>query len=60
MDKVIKSKREWQAQLSTEAFKVMREHGTERAGTHDDFPKDAGTFMCVGCGAPLLQANNQI
>jgi peptide-methionine (R)-S-oxide reductase len=55
MDKVIKSKDEWQAQLSTEAFNVMRKHGTERAGTHDNFPKEAGTFMCVGCGAPLFE-----
>ena len=54
MDKTIKSKDEWQAQLSTEAFRVMRQHGTERAGTHDDFPKDAGTFICVGCGTPLF------
>jgi peptide-methionine (R)-S-oxide reductase len=54
MDKVIKSDAEWRAQLSDLAYKVMRNHSTERAGTHDDFPKDPGTFLCAGCGAPLF------
>ncbi len=54
MDKVIKSDTEWQNQLSDLAYKVTRKHGTERAGTHDNFPKDAGTFRCVCCDAPLF------
>jgi len=45
---------EWREQLSELAYKVTREHGTERAFTHDDFPKDPGTFTCVCCGAPLF------
>ena len=44
MDKIVKTDAEWQAQLSDLAFKVTRKHGTERAFTHDDFPKDPGTF----------------
>lgn len=55
MDKVIKTEAEWQAQLSDLAFKVTRKHGTERAGTHDRFPKEEGTFFCVCCGAPLFE-----
>ena len=54
MDKVVKSDAEWQAQLGPEAYKVLRKHGTERAGTHEDFPKDPGTYRCKGCGAPLF------
>lgn len=54
MDKIIKSDEEWRAQLSDLAYKVARKHGTERAGTHDDFPKDAGTFRCLCCDAPLF------
>lgn len=54
MDKVIKSDAEWRAQLSDLAYKVTRKHGTERAGTHDDFPKAPGMFTCVCCGAPLF------
>ncbi|MGP3696271.1 peptide-methionine (R)-S-oxide reductase MsrB [Rhodobacter sp. NSM] len=53
-DKVVKSDAEWRAQLSDLAYKVTRKHGTERAGTHDDFPKQPGIFHCVGCGAPLF------
>ena len=51
---VVKSEAEWRAQLSDLAFKVTRQHGTERAGTHDNFPKVPGTFFCVCCDAPLF------
>ena len=54
MDKVTKSEAEWREELSPLAFKVLRKHGTERAGTHDDFPKARGTFHCAGCGQPLF------
>lgn len=54
MDKVSKTDEEWRAKLSDLAYKVTRRHGTERAFTHDDFPKDAGVFACVCCGAPLF------
>ena len=54
MDKIVKTDAEWQAQLSDLAFKVTRKHGTERAFTHDDFPKAPGTFHCICCGAPLF------
>jgi peptide-methionine (R)-S-oxide reductase len=54
MDKVVKSDAEWRAQLSDLAYKVTRKHGTERAFTHDDFPKAPGTFRCVCCDAPLF------
>lgn len=54
MDKVVKSDAEWKEQLGPEAYKVLRGHGTERAGTHEDFPKGTGTYVCKGCGAPLF------
>jgi len=53
-DTVTRTEAEWRAQLSDLAYRVTREHGTERAFTHDDFPKDKGTFHCVCCGAPLF------
>ncbi|RHZ98199.1 peptide-methionine (R)-S-oxide reductase [Cereibacter sphaeroides] len=53
-EKVVKSDAEWRAELSELAYKVTRKHGTERAGTHDDFPKEPGVFRCVGCGALLF------
>ena len=59
MDKVVKSDAEWRAQLSDLSYKVLRKHGTERAGTNDNFPKDPGTFMCAGCGAPLFEQSTK-
>lgn len=55
MDKITKTDAEWREQLSDLAYKVTRKHGTERAFTHDDFPKDPGVFTCVCCGAPLFE-----
>lgn len=54
MDKVEKTDAEWRAQLSELAYKVTRKHATERAFTHDNFPKTPGTFRCVCCDAPLF------
>ncbi len=54
MEKVIKSEAEWKSQLSDLAYKVTRRHGTERAFSNEDFPKDAGVFRCVCCDAPLF------
>lgn len=54
MDKITKSDAEWQAQLSDLAYKVTRKHGTERAFTHEDFPKDPGTYLCICCNEPLF------
>lgn len=59
MEKVIKSDAEWRAALSDMAYKVLRKHGTERAGTCDNFPKAAGTFRCAGCDAPLFDAETK-
>ena len=54
MEKVTKSDAEWRAQLSDLAYKVTRKHGTERAFTHDNFPKEPGVFKCVCSGADVF------
>lgn len=54
MDKVTKTDAEWRAELSPEAYRVTRQHGTERPFTHDDFPDAPGVFACVACGQPLF------
>jgi peptide-methionine (R)-S-oxide reductase len=54
VEKLVKSDAEWREQLSDLAYKVARKHGTERAFTHDNFPKVPGTFRCVCCGAALF------
>lgn len=59
MDKLVKSDAEWRAQLDDLAYRVTRKHATERAFTHDDFPKEAGVFHCICCGAPLFDQANK-
>ncbi|MFS4438652.1 peptide-methionine (R)-S-oxide reductase MsrB [Paracoccaceae bacterium GXU_MW_L88] len=58
-DKITKSDAEWRQELSDLAYKVTRKGGTERAFTHDNFPKSAGVFECVCCGAPLFDADTK-
>lgn len=54
---VQRSEDEWQHCLSPEAFRVLRGHGTERAGTSPlDREKRAGQFRCAGCGHPLFDS----
>ncbi len=46
-----KTEDEWRGTLTPEQFQVLREHGTERAGTSPlNFEKRSGTFDCAGCG----------
>lgn len=59
MDKIVKTDAEWRAQLSDLAYKVTRKHKTERAHTHDNFPKGPGTYACVCCGAPLFDQSTK-
>ncbi|MEO0342268.1 MAG: peptide-methionine (R)-S-oxide reductase MsrB [Pseudomonadota bacterium] len=58
-DKIIKSDAEWQKQLSQEAYRVTRKHGTERPFTHDNFPKKSGMFRCVCCNTPLFETETK-
>lgn len=52
---VKKTEAEWKARLAPESYYVLREHGTERAGTSPlDREKRAGTFICAGCERKLF------
>lgn len=55
-EKVRRSDAEWRARLDPLAYKVTRQHGTERPFTHDSFPKGPALFRCVCCDAPLFDA----
>ncbi len=59
MEKITKTDAEWREQLSDLAYKVARKHGTERAFSHDDFPKGPGVFACVGCGLPVFESRTK-
>jgi peptide-methionine (R)-S-oxide reductase len=57
---VTRSEEEWRAALSPEAFRVLRQHGTERPGTSPlNAEKRPGTFACAGCGQPLFDAGTK-
>jgi peptide-methionine (R)-S-oxide reductase len=48
---------EWRERLSPEQYRVLRGHGTERAGTSPlDREKRPGTFICAACGEALFDA----
>jgi len=52
-----KTDAEWRQQLTPQQYRVLREHGTERAGTSPlNKEKRAGVFTCAGCGQPLFEA----
>ncbi|KAK5136813.1 hypothetical protein LTR08_002109 [Meristemomyces frigidus] len=58
---VQKSDSEWQAQLSPEQFRVLREKGTEApfTGKYDKHAPAEGVYTCAGCDAPLYTAKQK-
>ena len=52
-----KSEDEWRKDLTPEQYRVLRQHGTERAGTSAlNHEKRDGVYFCAGCGTPLFDA----
>jgi peptide-methionine (R)-S-oxide reductase len=59
-DKLQKSDKEWQAELSPEQYRVTRKHGTEPAFTGEHWDNHAGgTYTCVCCGTPLFDSEHK-
>lgn len=56
-DRPIRSDEEWRAVLTPEQHRVLRGHGTERAGSSRlNAEKRQGRFVCAGCGLPLFDS----
>jgi peptide-methionine (R)-S-oxide reductase len=55
-----KTDEEWRQTLTPEQFHVLREHGTERAGTSPlNWEKRDGTFSCAACGQLLFSSDTK-
>jgi peptide-methionine (R)-S-oxide reductase len=51
---------EWRARLTEEQFYVLREEGTERAGTSPlDKVYDPGTYHCAGCDLAAFSSDTK-
>ena len=60
MPKIEKTDAEWRAELTEDQYRIMRCHGTERAGTSPlNAEKRRGTFMCAGCGSELFPSETK-
>jgi peptide-methionine (R)-S-oxide reductase len=54
---VSRSDDEWRRLLTPAQYRVLREHGTERAGSSPlDKEYGDGVYRCAGCGHPLFAA----
>ena len=59
-DTIRKSAAEWAERLTPEAYRIAREHGTERAFTGPYWnEKSAGEYACVCCGAALWDSKQK-
>jgi peptide-methionine (R)-S-oxide reductase len=56
--KVTLTKEEWRKRLDKMQYNVLREEGTERAGTSPlNNEKRAGVYACAGCDLPLFTSD---
>ncbi|MGZ3454537.1 MAG: peptide-methionine (R)-S-oxide reductase MsrB [Polyangiales bacterium] len=60
MEKLNLSEDEWRKRLSPDEYRVLREHGTERAWTGCFVgAKEAGTYVCAACHNPLFRSGEK-
>jgi peptide-methionine (R)-S-oxide reductase len=57
---ITRTDEEWRQTLTPEQFRVLRQHGTERAGTSPlDKNYEPGTYVCAGCDLPLFTSETK-
>jgi peptide-methionine (R)-S-oxide reductase len=57
---ITKPDAEWKKLLTPEQYYVLRQHGTERAGTSPlDKVYAPGTYVCAGCDLPLFSSTTK-
>ncbi len=58
--KINKTEKEWREQLSDEAYRVAREHGTEAPFSGEYYDnKDDGIYKCICCDRALFESNTK-
>jgi len=59
-DKMNLTDAEWREKLTPEQYRILREHGTERAFTGKyEKNKADGEYVCAGCGQPLFESEDK-
>lgn len=57
---VQKTEDQWKTDLTPEQFYILRQAGTERAGSSTlNYVKETGTFKCAGCNNPLFKTDHK-
>ena len=57
---IMRTEEEWKSILSPQQYRVLRGHGTERAGSSPlNLENRAGTFLCAGCDLPLYSSKTK-
>ena len=57
---VTRTPAEWRRRLGPERYRILREAGTERAGTSPlNQEKRRGTYLCAGCDLPLFSSRTK-
>lgn len=58
--KIVKTESEWKKQLTPEQFHILREKGTEQAGTGKYASHhEHGVYRCAGCGLDLFRSEDK-
>jgi len=59
IEKIHKTEEEWKSLLTPEQFHVMREKGTEPAGSCAWHSQAEGVYHCAACDLPLFATNTK-
>jgi peptide-methionine (R)-S-oxide reductase len=59
-DKIVKTEAEWKKQLTPEQYDILREKGTEMAGSGKYANHhEQGIYRCAGCGLDLFRSEDK-
>ncbi len=59
-DKVVRTEEEWRQRLSSEEYRVLRNHGTELPWANKyNSHYEVGVYLCKGCGQPLFHSETK-